>query len=420
MNSQSSSSASRPDVFIGIDWAEKQHMVAVLEANADAEQLDTLDQRPEAIAAWAADLLQRYPGCRIAVAVEQSRGPLAHALRQYEHLQLFPINPKQLANYRKAMTVGKKKDDRTDACLLARFLREHHHQLRAWRPDEPLTRQLGALCELRRTMVDDRKKRVQQLRNTLLSYFPLILELVRELHHPVCLELLRRWPSLAELKRAKPDTLRKLFRDFRRGQTEDVVQQIRATMPLTTDPAVVEPSVLYVKCLVKQIEQLNEAIEQFDKEIGKLFAQHPDAELFRSLPGAGDALAPRLLTAMGDDRDRYESAANVQAYSGIAPVTIQSGKSQRVERRYLCSKFLLQTFHEFAEHARRWSPWSKAFYQSQRAKGKKPNAAVRALAFKWIRILFRMWKDRVPYNEAHYVKQLKKANSPLVKLLESA
>ena len=121
-------------------------------------------------------------------------------------------------------------------------------------------------------------------------------------------------------------------------------------------------------------------------------------------PGA--ALAPRLLVAFGTDRDRFASADEVQAYSGIAPVTKRSGKSCHVTKRYFCNKFLRQTFHEFADHARKWSTWSKAFYQHLRARGHRHHAAVRSLAFKWIRILFRCWKNRQSYDEARYLQQL--------------
>jgi transposase len=420
MNSQNSSPADSFAAFVGVDWAERQHAFAILEPGATAPRgCGEFAQQPEAIAAWADDLKRRYGGRPVAVAVELSRGPLVHALRDYQHLVLFPINPKQFANYRKAIHASEKKDDATDARLLARFLREHHENLRRWQPDEPLTRQLAALCEQRRKLVEDRKNLGQRLRHVLLAYFPLVLELVRELHHPLALELLRRWPTLKQLQRAKPERIRKLFRGMRRGQV-DVVEQIRAARPLTEDPAIIEPNALYVQSLVKQMESLNQAIEQFEERIRQAYAKHPDAELYRSLPGAGEALGPRLLTAMGDDRERYETAANLQSYSGIAPVTKQSGKSKQVHRRYACPRFLRQTFHEFADHARKWSGWSKAYYNYLRSKGQKHHSAVRALAFKWIRILFRIWQDRVPYDETRYVNDLKTRNSPVAKLLENS
>jgi len=122
----------------------------------------------------------------------------------------------------------------------------------------------------------------------------------------------------------------------------------------------------------------------------------------------------------GTDRDRFDTAEEIQNYSGIAPVTRQSGKVRHVSRRYACPKFLRQTFHEFADHARKWSAWSKAFYNMKIAAGFKHHAAVRALAYKWIRVLFYLWKTRTVYDEAVYIEQLKKRNSPVINFLEMA
>lgn len=407
--------------FVGIDWADQNHAVCLLDGD-HITQLQ-LDHSPEAIAEWAAELHQRFGGRAVAVALEQARGGLVHALMQYPHLVLFPLNPAQLAHYRSALATSGKKDDPSDAWLLAHFLREHHPRLRPWMPDDPDTRELAHLCQLRRKTVDLRKKVVQQLTSTLKTYYPQALQIAGPLHQGLALELLRRWPSLGQLQRAHPSTLRQVFRRHGRRNPEQIDQQIkalRALTPLCTDPALVRPAALFVQMLVAQIQKLGEAIDAFDQQIAERFGQHPDAPLFRALPGAGDALAPRLLTAFGTRRDRFHDAGQVQCLSGIAPVTRRSGKHHRVRRRFACPKFLRQTFHEFADHARKWSPWSKAYYQFLRQKGHQHHAALRALAFKWIRILFRLWKNRELYDEAKYLRQLKAKNSPVVPFLDLA
>ncbi len=407
--------------FVGIDWADQKHAVCLLHGERQSDM--ELPHTPEAIAEWALSLRRQFGGVPVAVAVEQSRGALIHALMQHDHLVLFPINPKQAAHYREALSVAGRKDDPFDAQLLARFLREHHDRLRPWKPDDGCTRELGRMCELRRNVVEARKHVVQQLTATLKLYFPQALKFAGDLQRPMALELLRRWPCLKELQRANPTSLRKFFRQY--GHRNDdrinaLIAEIRASQALTTDPAILRPNALFVQTLVKQIEQLNPAIEQFEKQIAALFAQHEDAAIFRSLPGAGAALAPRLCVAMGTDRTRFADASNVQAYSGIAPVTKRSGKSCHVNRRFACPKFIRQTFHEFADHARKWSAWSKAYYQQLRSQGSKHHAAVRALAFKWIRIIFRLWKGHTCYDEAKYTSQLIRRNSPLAKKLTLA
>ena len=158
----------------------------------------------------------------------------------------------------------------------------------------------------------------------------------------------------------------------------------------------------------------------FEKQIREVFTDHEDAHLFANLPGAGKALAPRLLVAFESDRQRYHDATEIQSFVGIAPVTKRSGKQQFVQRRWACPNFLRQTFHEFAQHSIGQSQWAKAYYQLQRERGKGHHAAVRALAFKWIRILFACWKSRTPYEESHYVAQLREGDAPLCQYLSAA
>ena len=403
--------------FVGIDWADQQHEVHVLGPKESKTQ--KLAQRAEAIGEWVQSLRQQYGDAPIAVAVEQQRGPLIHALMQYGNLILFPLNPKQLARYREARAPSGSKDDPRDAALLAEFVRNYHPHLRPWKPDEPRTRQLERLCELRRRLVDQRTKFIQQLTDALKQYFPLALELVGPLKGERALALLERWPSHQKLRRAHPESLRRFWRAYYRqaDRIEALVERARNSPPLTRDAAIVEPYAMLTESLVRQIKALNQAIEQFEQRICQLMEEHQDAEIFRSLPGAGAALAPRLLVALGDDRQRYQHAAALQSYSGIAPITRRSGQSCQVHRRFACPKFLRQTFHEFADQTRRFSGWSRAYYRLQRHRGKGHQAAIRALAFKWIRVVLRMWKTQTTYDEGRYVQQLQQRNSPLIPFL---
>ncbi|HET7238866.1 MAG TPA: IS110 family transposase [Terrimicrobiaceae bacterium] len=409
--------------FVGIDWADEEHAVCVLDSVPDREKerlrREVLPHTPEAIAAWAGGLARDFGDRPVAVMVEQSRGALLQALMQYPQLVLFPINPKQAARYREALVHSGRKDDPTDAECLARFVREHHRELRVWKPADTLTRQLAQLVELRRKAVDSRKQTTQQAEARLKQYFPLALELGDT---ALIVAVLERWPTHQTLARANPATLRKFFAQHGRrnaDQVNELIARIRTAQPLTTDRAMIDPHALAVKFLVKELRLHEAAVAEFDAAIAQCFAAHPDAELFRSPPGAGAALAPRLLVAFGPDRGRFASADEVQAYSGIAPITKRSGKSCHVTKRYFCNKFLRQTFHEFADHARKWSTWSKAFYEHLRARGHRHHAAVRSLAFKWIRILFRCWKNRQLYDEARYLRELRAKGASYLPNLQS-
>jgi transposase len=180
---------------------------------------------------------------------------------------------------------------------------------------------------------------------------------------------------------------------------------------------VVTASVAVVQATINQLRPVLTSIKQFDKQIGELFARHDDHGLFSSFPGAGEVFAPRLLSAFGADRSRFTAAQELQQLSGIAPVMERSGKTCWVHHRFACPKFLRQSFHEYAGQSIRWSPWARAYYNQQRQRGSCHHAAVRSLAFRWIRIIYRCWQMRMPYSEEIYQQSLRRRGSRLAKLL---
>ena len=316
------------------------------------------------------------------------------------------------------------KDDPRDASLLAELLMKHSEHLRAWLPDDVNTRRIRLLGEGRRNLVDERTALTNRLNSLLKQYFPLALLVCgTRIYGELACQLLMRYSSLDKLQAASDEELNAFYREhhcYRPQLVAKRLQLIRHARPLTTDPVILETSVLAVEILLKQLVTLNQGIDQYDMQIATGMQSHPDASIFESLPGAGAAMAPRLLAAMGSDRERLTNAQEVQQLSGIAPVTKQSGKTCVVHRRWAASKFLRQTFHEFAAHSIKHSAWAKAYYDMMRARGNKFQAAVRALAFKWIRIIFRCWKDRTLYDEATYTVSLIKRQSPILKHFASS
>jgi transposase len=407
--------------LVGIDWADQKHDVCLLDVATQEPQHFVLTHTPEAIDDWAAELRQRFGGRPVGICLEQSRGALVYALMKYEHLVLFPLNPSRLKNFRSAVTNSGAKDDPTDAQFLLEYLVHHRQHLTPWKPDDPLTRQIGLLVEQRRQAVELRKRLANRMRSSLKQYFPQALSWTGDaLHSRLSCDFFIQWPTLTAVQKASPQTLRKFFYGHRyrnEAGLKERLQQIREARPLTTDVALQAGQALTVTLLARQLRELNHALAEFDRELARLMAQHPDAAIFTSFPGAGEALAPRLLAAFGSDRRRLDSPAARQNLSGIAPVTKRSGRSTVVQRRYACSRFLRQTFHEFAGHSLPQSPWAMAFYQLHRAQGQRHHTAVRALAFKWIRILFRCWQDRVPYDESRYLDALQRRGAPLLKYL---
>jgi transposase len=167
-----------------------------------------------------------------------------------------------------------------------------------------------------------------------------------------------------------------------------------------------QTGLLCIRNSIALLQVMRSDIATFDRQIAEVYRKHPDRVIMESFPGAGPALEPRLIAAVGSRRDRFDSANSLACFAGIAPVKESSGKSLWVHWRWACPKFIRQTFHEWAGCSIRTCDWAREFYDKQRAKGKGHHAAVRALAFKWIRIFFRCWRDRIPYSEARYLEAL--------------
>jgi transposase len=409
-------------VFIGIDWADAKHDVCIQVAGEEQREFCCIEHNVEAIDAWAQSLYRRFGG-PMAVALELCKGPLVYALQKYDFFVIFPVNPSTLAKYREAFTPSRAKDDPTDAELALDLIQRHADRFTPLMPQSVEMRTLASLVEQRRGLVNDRVRITNRLRNTLKQYYPQALEWFDRIDTALFCDFIERWPTLLQVKRARRATLQNFFHqhNMRRAQVLDMrLASIKAAHALTTDAAVITPHRLQAQALVDLLRVTLMAIKRFDEEIAELAPQHPDYELFRPLPGAGPSLAPRLLVAFGEQRERFKSAAELQRYAGIAPVTERSGKKHWVHWRWQCSTFLRQSFVEWAAQTVNKSYWAGVYYQQQRDKGCNHQAAVRALAFKWIRILYRCWVTRTPYDEAKYLKALQERGSPLLKMAEAA
>lgn len=329
-----------------------------------------------------------------------------------------------VAKYRKAFHPSDAKDDPTDADLILDLLTLPHDHLTVLRPDDPLTRQLARLIRQRRETVNLRTRLSNRLKALLKQYSPLFLRIGGDdLFAPMACRLLLAYPSFEALQPADQETLRHLYATqgcWKPAVIAHRLQVIRDAEPLTTDAAIMQPAILEATLLAKLLLQVHESMTTDDQTIAGLFPQHPDAPIFASFPGAGAVFAPRLLTAFGTDRPRFETAQQVQNTVGISPVTQASGTMRVVHWRPACSKFLRQRFQEYANESIRHSLWARAYYQMLRAKGKGHQAAIRALAFKWIRVMFACWQARKPYDELRYMRALQQRHTPLLDYLSKS
>jgi transposase len=406
--------------WIGLDWADRQHLICLQPNGSQETESRKLDQKPDALHEWIAQLRARFAGRKVGIAIEQSRGAVIHALMMYDFLELYPINPKTLARYREAFTVSGAKDDPSDAEFLMDLLRLHQARLRAWIPDTVETRRLQILAEYRRKLVNDRVRHTNRITSLLKMYFPQALDWAGELATIQSCDFLQHWPSLTAIQQASPTQLRDFYRQHhcrRLALIDQRIAQIADARCLTDDPAIVQTLSMAVQAEAAQLRPLIQAIARFDELIAQQLARHPGRTLFESFPGAGPVYVPRLLTAFGEDRSRWGGSAEFLCHSGIAPVTRKSGKSCLVHRRLACSSFVRQTFQEFAAQSIQSSSWARACYDRLRSRGFRHPAAVRSLAYKWIRIMYRCWMDSKPYDEEIYLASLRAKHSPLLQKL---
>ena len=410
------------DLVIGLDRSDRKADLYLIDTRTGQRRAQTIDTSPEALWEWLLELRQDYPQARVALCLEQPAVHLVAFLEAYAWITLYPINPITLQKYREAFVTSRAKDDAKDAQYLAELLLTHHQKLKLWAPEDSQTRALQQRVVHRRAVIDERTGLTNRLQGLLKQYFPQALVLCGEdLWRPLATHFLLKWPSLQAVHKARTATL-KQFYYLHGSRSAKLLDQrlalVQKAVPVTDETALIESFVLRVQLICRQLQRVQQTLGLYDQQIAQTYRQHPDHPIWASFPGAGPVLGPRLLCSLGSQRERYPKPTNLQHYTGVAPVTKQSGGKCHIHRRYLCPKFHRQSFHEYAKESVLWSRWAAAYYLQQRTKGAHHHTAVRALAFKWQRIIWRCWQDRQPYQEQIYEAALRKANSPLVGLLD--
>ena len=233
--------------------------------------------------------------------------------------------------------------------MLLEFLLKHRDRLRAWRPDTAHTRELQFLVEDRRQLVDEKTRCLNRLTQRLKRYFPQALSWFTSVDSLLLWKFLQQWPDLEALRKVRRSKLQAFLKRDRRCSAPDIEElwpALQQAVPATHDAAVIGSSVLCVTTLVQHLQALREAIRHYEKRIQELTETHPDFPIVSSFPGVGPALAPRLITALGTQRDRFQSANQLQSYSRIAPVKAASGKRCWIHMRWACPKFVRQAFQD--------------------------------------------------------------------------
>ncbi len=385
----------------GIDWASEAHEVCISEEGEVLERFSAgHDER--GIAALA-ERLARAGVER--VAIERPDGILVERLLA-AGLEVLGIHPNQVKAARARFAVAHGKSDRFDAYVLAELARTDAHRFRALVPDTDETKALRALTRSREDLVGARVELANQLRAQLEAFWPGAM-VFAEVDSPIGLAFIARYPSPQDARGLGEGRMAAfLDRNSYSGRTSpaELVARMKSAPKGTAGPAECEARRAVVLGLVGALRPIVEEIAELTAQIRERFAAHPDAEIFRPLfRDPKTAICPATLIAeLGDARGRYPTEAAMAADAGMSPVALESGKLRVATFRRACDKRLRLAVATLADSTRHWHPWAKEVYRRARARGQDHPHAIRTLGRAWIRVLWRCWCDRVPYDPARH------------------
>lgn len=403
--------------WAGVDWGDKNHVLCILSGKNDYVCCKRFPHDAQGVAEIVL-ALRKYSGL-VGVAIETSKHVLVDTLVR-EGLTVYPINPKMSHAWQECVSVAAPKNDMRDARVLANGLCLYEKDLRPLELDTPQMRQLSMLCEHEQHLIGQRTALVCELKAVLKRYFPLVLPWFDKWTEPAAWRFVQKFSTPGLLANATKADLCGWFKGHRLSLSNKRlkhIEQRQKVLELTGDSVMHDIFAMRVSAIVGQLLAAQKGIDEHRQEIDLLFPKLPQAEIFSSLPGAGASLAPRLMTIFGTKQERFEDAFSVSKLCGVVPIEWQSGNHYTIHFRHACRKNARNALHVFAWVSLRYCSWAKVFYERCRERNQSNALALRNLAAKWVKILFRMWRDNVPYDENKYLKALTKSTSPVAAVL---
>jgi transposase len=387
----------------GIDLASEEHRLIVVENSGRIIDERRVAHSEEGITA----LVRRLRELDVArVAIEQPNGLVVDRLLD-AGTSVVAVHPNQLAAARNRYRAGGGKSDGFDAYVLAELARTDMHRLQPLAPDSDETKALRTLTRAREDLVEQRVALSNQLRAQLDAFWPGARRIFADVDSPIALAFLERYPSPTDGRALGERRLTAfLTRNGYCGRKSaaELLTRLRAAPQGSTGEAEAEARRAVVLALVAVLRPLIEQIRLLTSEIRGLLADHPDGEIFRSLfrDPKSVVTAAELLAEIGDRRDRHRASNSLEAIAGQAPVAVESGKKKVACFRWACNKTLRSAVSVLADTSRKHNPWANGIYERARARGHDHPHALRILGRAWLRVIWRMWQDRTPYNPTRH------------------
>jgi transposase len=389
------------DRTAGIDLASEEHRLVVVEADGRRLEERRFVHNERELAA----LVRRLVALEVArVAIEQPNGLVVDRLLE-AGVTVVAVHPNQLAASRDRYRSGGGKSDRFDAYVLAELARTDMHRLRVLAPDSDQTRALRSLTRAREDLVEQRVALANQLRAQLEAFWPGAARIFSEVDSPIALAFLERYPGPSDAhtlgeKRLAAFLARNGY--CGRRSAAQLLDRLRTAPQGRTGELESEARRQVVLALASALRPLVEQIRLLTSEIRSLLDDHPDGAIFRSLfrDPKSVVTAAELLAEIGDRRDRHPASSSLEAIAGQAPVAVESGKKKVACFRWACNKTLRSAVSVLADSSRKHNPWANDIYQRARARGHDHPHALRILGRAWLRVIWRLWQDGVPYDPA--------------------
>jgi len=395
--------------YLGVDWSDEFHQVWVSDPEGkkviEKKVLENVDGLSE-FGRWLDE--SRAQGIELWAAIEKPAGRIVDFLLDHG-VVVYPVNPKALDRVRDRFRMSQSKSDSFDAYVLAEYLRTDHAHLRALEPSSEQAQEFKMLTRDHHRLVRHKTRLINQIEVTLKEYYPRPLEVFSDLESKIALDFLTQYPTpraLSDLTRRKWNRFAK--RDHHLGEAHCKELWEKLNQPQLGIPEhVVRAKAQLLLVLVAELKALAQAVQSYSEEVQRFFASMPAAKLAQTLPGGKSGTTVAMLWAeLGDAKSRWESFRHLQAEAGGVPVTRSSGKSHAVVFRYACNKLMRYASYWLAFNSLNRCEWANKYYRDQRAKGHHHPQALRALAAKWLKIIFIMWRDGKPYDENYHLANI--------------
>jgi transposase len=385
--------------YVGVDWAAAVHAVCVLDAAGKRVAAFTIDHSAAGLVALTARLARLGAAEHMPVGIERPDGRVVDALLEAGH-PVVPVKPNAIKAWRDGEVLSGAKSDAGDAEIIADYLRVRQHRLSLATPYSPQTKALRAVVRTRGDVVETRVATTNQLAALLDLHWPGAKAVFADIASPIALAFLTRYPTARHARNltAKQLTAFCAKRGYSGRRTgEQLLARLRAAPAGVTDETLCAAVRDAVLALVTVLRAVVTATKDLDRSVTATLGEHPDSEIFTSLPRSGQINAAQMLAEWGDARQAYDGPDAVAALAGATPVTKESGKHRAVHFRWACNKRFRVAVTTFADNSRHASPWAAQVYADARARGHDHPHAIRVLTRAWIRVIWRCWTNRTPY-----------------------